>query len=155
MNPPLPAVEIREIPFNFNQAYVDLLCLRQAVLRTPLGLTYTMDTLLAEADQAHVGLYTVGNSHAVGCCLIKKTADGWFQMRQVAVHPTWQGSGLGTKLIQYFETYLLAQGGKRALIEGRAEIARFYLSKGYAQVGEAYLHPDTGMEHVRLEKHWA
>ena len=155
MNTPLPTVEVREIPANFNQAYVDLLCLRQAVLRTPLGLTYTMDTLLAEADQAHVGLYTLGNPHAVGCCLIKQTADGWFQMRQVAVHPAWQGSGLGAHLIRYFEHYLLEHGGNRALIEGRSAIAPFYLSKGYVQVGEAYLHPDTGMEHLRLEKHWA
>ena len=149
------STDCREIPFVFNEAYVELLCLRQAVLRTPLALTYNLPTLKGEVGQAHIGLYHAETGQLLGCCLIKQTADDWFQMRQVAVSPDYQGCGLGHQLIDYFEAYVLKHNGKRCFIEARTTVADFYLKKGYHIVNTAYLHPDSHLEHFRLEKHWA
>jgi GNAT superfamily N-acetyltransferase len=147
--------EFKPVPFDFNEAYVDLLCLRQAVLRTPLGLTFAMETLKSEANQQHIGLYQKGNPTAIGCYLIKVEADGGFQMRQVAVHPAFQGQGLGKQLVAHFEEYAKQQGANYCYIHGRTTVIPFYEQLGYTIVGDSFFLPESGLDHYRLEKNIA
>jgi N-acetylglutamate synthase-like GNAT family acetyltransferase len=144
--------EIREIPFRFDEKYLDLLCLRQAVLRTPIGSTYTLDQLLDERNDFHVGLYPTSGDRAIGCCLIRKI-EKWYQMRQVAIAPDYQGLGLGQRLVAYFEAYALANGIKQCYIEARDSAVSFYQKRGYHLTETTFLNEESSLENFRLEKY--
>ena len=154
---PSPYV-IREIPFELSKDYLDMVCLRQAVLRVarPPEIPYNLprfswDQLDGERDDIHVGLYPWDSSNAVGCCLIRRVSD-WLQMRQVAVDDKLQGRGLGRLLVGYFENYAARNGFQNLFIEARGEAVGFYTRLGYTLMPDSFPNEESTLINYRLEK---
>ena len=71
--------------------------LREAVLRKPLGLVYRAEDLLAEHDQFHLAAFV--DEMPVASVILQWLPDGLAKMRQMAVDPRYQRTGLGARLV--------------------------------------------------------
>ena len=111
--------------------------LREDVLRTPLGLSLTPDDLAQDAACFHLGGFDGSRICAV---LLLHPLDGHtVKMRQVAVRPELQRTGVGTGLIAYAEAFAQERGFTTIIAHARGTAVGFYLRLGYAAVGEEFL----------------
>ena len=75
---------------------------------------------------------------ALAYCAPERMTEGTWNLMLIAVHPAWQGQGVGTKLTTHIETMLAAAGERVLLVEtsGLPEFDRrrtFYRRLGYAE----------------------
>jgi len=140
--------------------------LRRRVLRLPLGLDFSTAELAAEADQIHFGLWD--GDELVGCLtlvqngparLVRNRPFGglgcreiitWerdFKMRQVAVSPDRQRQGIGKRLVEAAEEFVLA--GEISL-HAREVAIPFYETMGYEKVGDPFF--EVGIPHIKMTK---
>ena len=82
--------------------------------------------------------YEADKPVAIAYCAPERMTEGTWNLYLIAVHPQYQGKGLGTSILQYIEQ-ILAAGGERLLLietsglnnfEGTRE---FYRRCGYQQ----------------------
>ena len=141
-------VLFKEIAFASPQ-YNQELALREAVLRAPLGLTLQNEDLSAEKDCLHFGLF--GEDGALlGCILAIPLAAGKAKLRQMAVLPSRQRSGLGSVIIDGIEKALRARGFTCFVLNARLSAAGFYRQKGYLVVSGEFT--EVGIPHVQMAK---
>ena len=110
--------------------------LRSAILRQPLGLSFSADQLSAEADSHHIGCYIAGE--LVGCLVLKPIDAKRIQMRQVAVDEKVRGRGIGRMMVTYSEDYAKKLGFDQVILHAREEIVPFYELLGYSKVGDRF-----------------
>lgn len=122
--------------------------LRTKVLRAPLGLVYTTEQLAAEKDEVHI-VATIGDKVA-GVLLLKIAAPSVLKMRQVAVDPALQHSGIGSKLVAFAEQYASAHGYVEIELHARDAAKVFYLKAGYRIVGDVFT--EVGLPHYKMKK---
>ena len=89
------------VPFG-TPRFDSILHLRDLVLRKPLGLVFTVDQISAEYDLIHLGCYS-DEDELIGTLILKPLANGEIKMRQVAVHPNAQRSGVGQFMVRMSE----------------------------------------------------
>ena len=66
------------------------------------------------------------------CHDYQKTGPGIWYLSSLSVYPDMQGTGLGTKLIEYYENYIRERGGKQVvLVTNSQKNLNFYLKRGY------------------------
>ncbi len=118
--------------------------LRQWILRVPLGLDFSPEELAAESDSRHIACYRGGR--LIGCLVLRPEGDD-ARMRQVVVVADLQGQGIGTALVEYFETLARELGHRRIVLHARESATPFYEKLGYMRVGERF-------EEVTIP-HWA
>jgi len=111
--------------------------LRRRVLREPLGLVFTKEQLDAECSDIH--LVAIIGGKIVGCLVLTPTGNGSVQMRQVAVDPTMQGSGIGRELVVQSEAVALNHGYQEMMLHARDTAVGFYLKLGYEIRGEPFV----------------
>lgn len=127
--------------------YREAVELRRRVLRLPLGLDFTPEELLAEADDhCLVALYEGGLAGTLS--LVEKLPD--VKMRQVAVEQGLQGKGIGRRLVAFSEEFARSLGAQRMVLHARETAVPFYLALGYARVGDRF--EEVGIPHFRMEK---
>jgi predicted GNAT family N-acyltransferase len=130
-------------------AYALAVALRHEVLRIPLGLAFTVDQLVSESDSHHlVALDDQGR--IVGCLMLTPRAGGEVQMRQVAVKPDRQGTGLGRALALEAEAKARTLGFTRMMLHARDTAIGFYERLGYAREGDPFL--EVGILHQQMAK---
>lgn len=129
--------------------YWDIVSLRDAILRKPLGLQFTKEELLAEDDQLHVGAWKSGR--LVACLALKPLSAQELKMRQVAVAEEMQGQGLGKQLAEFCETFAKNEGYELMSLHAREVASRFYLKLNYSIAGDPF--EEVGIPHYRMEKH--
>ncbi len=122
--------------------------LRDAVLRKPLGLSFTAEQLAAEHDSHH--LLAWDKEQLVGCLMLTPRGEGVVQMRQVAVAQDRQGHGLGRLLVQESERRALELGFTRMILHARDTAVAFYVRLGYATVGAPFT--EVGIPHREMIK---
>ena len=123
--------------------------LREAVLRVPLGLGGLSDAERArEPDAIHLACLV--DERVVGTLLLSPAEAGIVQMRQVAVTPELQGSGIGTRLVEAGEMLCRARGTRLLFANARKPVVPFYERLGYHVVGEPFV--EVTIEHRRVEK---
>ena len=84
----------------FGTAEYRLECaLRLAVLRKPLGLSFTAEELAKEKDQLHFGLFEP-EDNLVACVVAVRLSPTDARIRQMAVSPAHQRRGLGTRIMK-------------------------------------------------------
>jgi GNAT superfamily N-acetyltransferase len=111
--------------------------LREAVLRAPLGLTLSAEEMAVEPECHHfVG---VAGEEVIATLLLKPLDAVTVKMRQVAVLPAWQGTGVGARLVRFAEEAARERGFRRIVAHARDTAVRFYQRLGYAVEGEPFL----------------
>ena len=117
--------------------YADALRLRESVLRTPLGLSLDAADLVRDAACFHLGGFSEGGKLAA-VLLLQRVEAGTLQMRQVAVFPALQGTGIGTRLVAFAEAFARERGFTSLLAHARGTALGFYLKRGYAASGDEF-----------------
>ena len=130
-------------------AYALAVALRHEVLRIPLGLAFTVDQLASEADSHHLVALDEGG-RILGCLMLTPRAGGEVQMRQVAVRPDLQGTGLGRALAEEAERQGRQLGFTRMMLHARDTAVGFYERLGYAPEGEPFV--EVGIAHRQMAK---
>ena len=66
------------------------------------------------------------------CHDYQKTGEGIWYASSLTVDPSFQGTGVGTRFIEYWENYVLENGGKQLVFFTNSEKnLNFYLKRGY------------------------
>ena len=144
----IAVTKFAEIPIATPE-YEDALQLRKAVLRTPLGLSFSLDDLTGEASCAHLGGYDE-EGRLVAILLLKPLDERTVKMRQVAVRPGSQGRGIGAQLVAFAEAFARARGCQTMIAHARATAVNFYRRLGYATSGEPFI--ETTIPHLLVTK---
>lgn len=122
--------------------------LREAVLRRPLGLTLTHEDRAEDAGRLHLGAF-VGDA-LCGCASLILRGEGITQLKQMAVDPAQQGSGIGRAIVVAMEKLAGQHGAQRMVLNARSTAIGFYETLGYHAVGEEFA--EQGIPHIRMEK---
>jgi GNAT superfamily N-acetyltransferase len=114
--------------------------LRFDVLRAAWGQPKGSETDSDDNSSTHaaiivpdVGCVAAGRLHAL------TDRPGVAQIRYMAVHPAYQGKGLGAKVVAYLEVQAKAQGFDLITLNARETAVPFYLKCGYSIISEGPL----------------
>lgn len=127
---------ITEFPHN-SDTYRKMVVLRYRVLREPLGLDYTPEFLAAEAGYRHFAAYR--NGEMVGGVMLSDAGNNTARLRQLAVAPEAQGTGVGHALVRFFEETARSMGFHTARLLSREDVRVFYEKLGYVSDGEPFI----------------
>lgn len=119
--------------------YQEAVKLREEILRKPLGLTFLPEELEAEKTHIHiVGL--LGDEVIATAVLVLEDKD--YKMQRVSVKKSFQANGIGSKMMQFCESYAKSQGIHSIYCYARASAVNFYLKNNYLPEGD-YCHENT------------
>jgi len=124
-------------------------CLRHAVLREPLGLSFTAEELAKEKDQLHFGLFEP-EDNLVACVVAVRLSPTDARIRQMAVSPAHQRRGVGTRIMNELEAHLRSRGFRNLVLHARGSAVGFYEKLGYAVIGDEFI--DVTLAHFRMMK---
>lgn len=140
-------VDLRECP-HLSPDYLATVQLRKEVLRWPLGLDLTEEQLAAEAGDIHLGAFS--ENVCVGCLVLTPHGSEEVKMRQVAVHPAWQGRGIGRQMVEWSERRAHSAGFHVMVLHARETAVPFYLRLGYCLEGDPFV--EVTLPHRRMLK---
>ncbi|MFA5844361.1 MAG: GNAT family N-acetyltransferase [Coriobacteriia bacterium] len=124
--------------------------LRYSVLLEPFGVSADGDR--DDADPASTHLVAVEDGKAVGYARLIAMPDGSARIRQVAVEPSRQRSGIGSSLV----LELVGLARRRAIplvwLEARVTAIAFYERLGFKARPGVFPSGRTGLPHVRMEQ---
>lgn len=101
-----------------------------------------------DLDGIHFGAFK-GNRLVGVISLFQKGED--FQFRKVAVDPSAQNIGIGSKMLNYITDFVLAERGKRLWCNARLTAIPFYLKHGFKTTGKTF--EKGGINYETMEKH--
>ena len=127
--------------------YQDLLLLRENVLFKPLGISLSPSVLEKEKNYIHIAGF---KENEVIATMTLASKGEKCKMKRVAVKTDMQYSGLGSKMIIFFEQYAKAQGFKSIYCYARDSSVQFYLKHNYLVEGD-YFNIYT-IKHVLMQK---
>jgi GNAT superfamily N-acetyltransferase/uncharacterized glyoxalase superfamily protein PhnB len=84
-------------------------------------------------ETALYGAVAVVEGQTVGCAFLTGDNAGFYYVRDVMVHPNWQGRRIGTALMQVLMDYLRAHGPEHALVGlfTGSDLHEFYAQFGF------------------------
>ncbi|MBP8724450.1 MAG: GNAT family N-acetyltransferase [Saprospiraceae bacterium] len=129
--------------------YDELVSLRTAELRIPLGLEFTADQLEAESDQFHFGLHLL-DWQLIGCLSFRHLGGQKLAMRQVAISRQFQGRGMGRVLVERAENWAKKHGFFHVELHARQSARPFYTKLDYRASGDEYV--ELGIAHINMFK---
>ena len=141
-------MDIIQIITHGSNLYQQEVTLRYRVLREPLGLNFTEAQLAAEHCDHHLGV--LRDEKLIGVLILTPKPDGQVQMRQVAMAPEVQGTGVGRKLVEASEQLAIQQGFRKMILHARMSAAGFYRALGYLEEGEIF--EEVGIPHIHMFK---
>jgi len=141
-------VILRQIAYGSSQ-YHAARTLRQAVLRTPLGLPLSDDDLLGEDRQLHFGLFAEQDK-LVACVIVVPESAGQVRIRQTAVSPEYQRRGLASKMMRELEVILSERDFDLVTLHARKGAVGFYQKLGYEVVGSEFM--EVTLPHQKMVK---
>ena len=121
--------------------------LRHAVLREPLGLSFTAEELANEDKQLHFGLFEP-EDNLIACVVAVRLSPTDARIRQMAVTPAHQRRGLGTRLMKELEEHLRSRGFTNLVLHARASAVEFYEKLGFRCVGAVF--DEAGIPHRKM-----
>jgi|SRR5690606_11085893 len=129
--------------------YPQVCQLRDEVLRAPIGQKLT------ETDKKNDALCSIfillQNDQTVrGCVMLHPISAVEIKLKQMAVHPSYQGHQWGRRLIEHAEKYCKLQGYKKIFIHARVSVSEFYSRLGYKKTGEFF--NEITLDHIKMEK---
>jgi GNAT superfamily N-acetyltransferase len=128
--------------------YDQMIALRYALLRKPLGLNFTDEELEKEAHDILIGCFD--DDKMEGCCLLTETEPGSVRLRQMAVLSGLQGKGIGKVLLRFAENIARDRGFKKISMHARKTAIGFYEKSGYKIVSKEF--DEISIPHYLMEK---
>jgi len=138
---------IKQIKFSSDE-YNQMITLRRKVLRIPLGIDFTTDELLKDKDDFLIGAFI--ENTIIGCLILTPQPQQKIKMRQVAIDTAWQGHGIGQQIVNYAESFSVAQHFNYMHCNARATAVSFYKKQGYAVTGDEFT--EVGIAHYYMYK---
>ncbi|MFM7389660.1 MAG: GNAT family N-acetyltransferase [Vampirovibrionales bacterium] len=149
------ALELKQIEFD-SADYHAAVALRQAVLRTPLGLVFTAEELAKEAPYLHCVAVLEGNvvgslMLVYGSPVLETPSESLeVQLRQMAVQHEGQSLGIGSRLLGFAESLAKANGATVLWCNARQSAQRFYEKNGFQVVGDPFTLVE--LPHIKMQK---
>lgn len=131
-----------------SKEYNSSLKLRDIVLRKPIGLSIEDDDLSQESLAEH--FVAVKNREVIGTLFLTPTSQQAYQMKQVAVHPDYQGQSIGKQVIAAAEKWGRENKVNKIWLHARINAWPFYQKQGYEFISEEYT--QVGIVHKTMEK---
>jgi len=133
---------------HFSISYWETVKLRQNLLRTPLGLEFTVEELQQERNDLHLGIFS--EDLLLGCVVLSPISSQTARLRQLAVLPLFQDQGLGKKLVQQVEKIARAKGFQEIILHSRSNVNKFYEKLGYKKQGKPF--KEITLQHQKMIK---
>lgn len=134
--------------------YREMVQLRDKILRKPLGLRFTDSYLREEINDFLIGCFDgsaqTESSPLIGCCILTPVDEEIVQLRQMAVCPSWQGTGVGKRIVSFAEEQAEKNGFKIMMMHARKTAVPFYEKLGYKIIGEEFL--EVSIPHFEMQK---
>lgn len=128
--------------------YMEMVHLRNEILRKPLGLEFSPDELENERDNLLMAAYE--DDQMLGCCMLVEEGPKTVRLRQMAVMNDLQGKGIGRALMQFAENLARDRGYKKITMHARKNAVGFYEKMGYRRVGNEF--EEITIPHYVMEK---
>ena len=128
--------------------YQQMVKLRDAVLRKPLGLTFTHEDLESEKDNILIAAFE--EERMLGCCMLVEERPDMVRLRQMAVLNALQGKGIGRALMNFAENIARDRGYKIVKMHARNNSVGFYEKVGYKKKGDEFI--EVTIPHYVMEK---
>jgi predicted N-acetyltransferase YhbS len=138
---------LKQIDHGTNE-YLQMVNLRDNVLRRPLGLSFSHDELAKEKDEILIACMDDGEM--LGCCMLVKVDNETVRLRQMAVAPNLHGKGIGASIINFAENLARDKGFKTMTMHARDTAIGFYGKFGYAIKGKQFI--EVNVPHHVMEK---
>lgn len=128
--------------------YLQMVKLRDIMLRKPLGLGFTPDDLEKEKDNMLIGAFE--DDKMLGCCMLVEEQPDIVRLRQMAVLNDLQGKGIGRALMNFAENLARDRGYKIVRMHARNNAVGFYEKVGYKIKGAQFI--EVTIPHYVMEK---
>jgi predicted GNAT family N-acyltransferase len=122
--------------------------LRERVLRRPLGIPLRTEDV--DDDENQHTLVALLGAQVIACLMLKRIDAATMKLRQMAVDPEFQRSGVGSALVRYAEDWARSEGIATIVMDARAAVTAFYENLGYAPEGEPFT--QVGIPHWKMRK---
>jgi len=117
--------------------YDETVRLRYSVLREPLGLDFSEEDIEREYADFHLAVYDE-HSGLIACLVLSPQNQLQIKMRQVAVLPSKQHTGVGTALVKFSESWSKRAGYSEMIMHARETAVSFYEKLGYKKSGKRF-----------------
>ena len=128
--------------------YKKMVDLRMDILRRPLGLSFSEADLEKEKQDLLIGAFE--EDELLACCILTKMAADTCKLRQMAVKPKIQGTGLGAAMMNYAEQLAKDAGYKKLVMNARKTAMGFYEKLGYEIEGDEFI--EVTLPHFYMQK---
>jgi GNAT superfamily N-acetyltransferase len=119
-----------------------------SVLPTKDHPTIMFHDLEKEKEDILIGAFE--EDEIMACCILTKIADGTCKLRQMAVRPKLQGTGLGAAMMNYAEQLAKDAGYKKMVMNARKTAKGFYEKLGYEIEGDEFV--EVTLPHFYMQK---
>ena len=128
-------IRIKEIAFNSSD-FKKAVTIREEILRSPLGLSFSKEELEEEASDFHFAGFS--GETMIGTLSLSPQNDETIRMRQVAVCSDYQKNGIGKQLVEFSENFAVKKGYKKMILHSREDVIPFYTKLGYSVFGDRF-----------------
>jgi N-acetylglutamate synthase-like GNAT family acetyltransferase len=128
--------------------YLQMVHLRNEILRKPLGLTLDEAELEKEKEDILMGAFE--DDRLLGCCLLTRMDAATIRLRQMAVPNNMQGKGVGRALMIFAENIARDLGYRKLCMHARTTATGFYQKLGYTISGKEFT--EVTIPHYIMEK---
>lgn len=131
-----------------SKEYLQMVKLRNEILRQPLGLSFTPEELAKEKDDILIGAFD--EDDLLACCMLTKATSDSLRLRQMAVQNNLQGKGIGASMLHFAENLTKDKGYNKIIMHARETATGFYEKLGYKIVGDKFT--EVTIPHYVMEK---
>ncbi|MDX2047815.1 MAG: GNAT family N-acetyltransferase [Chitinophagaceae bacterium] len=131
-----------------SREYRQMVDLRYELLRKPLGLQFSPEELEREKEDILIGAFD--DDKMLGCCLLTRVNTDTCRLRQMAVHNSLQGKGIGATMMNFAENVARDVGYKQMTMHARKNVVGFYEKLGYHITSNEY--EEITIPHCTMEK---
>ncbi|MBL0152096.1 MAG: GNAT family N-acetyltransferase [Chitinophagaceae bacterium] len=128
--------------------YYQMVNLRDAVLRRPLGLSFNPEELEGEKENIMIGAFE--DDDILGCCMLVAENQEVIRLRQMAVLNDLQGKGIGRAIMNFAENIARDRGYKILSMHARKNAQGFYEKMGYKVASDEFM--EVTIPHYVMEK---
>src|SRR5688500_3063847 len=131
-----------------SREYGEMLQLRIETLLRPIDVPSSFIVPENETKDLLIGVFE--ESQMIACCVLTEKDNATVQLRQMAVHGSRQGSGIGAQLLAFAEQVAGKKGYRLMMMHARAAVCPFYEKCGYRVAGPQFY--EVGIPHFVMQK---